>query len=297
MLWRRTLKDFLTYLKLERNLAQNTLDAYKSDLSRYIEFLEKRDLSNWNDVNQSTLILYLSELQKHYASASSIARNLSAMRMLHRFLLREDIMEIDITELLNSPKIPRYLPKIMSRDLVFQFLDSIPAETPLDFRDQAMFEVMYAAGLRVSEVVNLKLLDFHEPERYLNILGKGRKVRLVPIGEIASKKLWDYIYKSRDILRKNKKNDFIFLNFHGNHLTRNGISKILKKRLHEAGIFQIFSPHSLRHSFATHLLEGGADLRVVQEFLGHADITTTQIYTHLNREYLAEIHKSFHPRG
>lgn len=294
---RRALKDFLTYLKLERNLAKNTLEAYESDLSRYIEFLENRKLSDWNKVNQTAMVSYLGELRKHYDSASSVARNLSAMRMFHRFLLREDFVEFDITELLDSPKIPRYLPKVMSRELVFQLLDSIPAETPLDFRDQAMFEMMYASGLRVSEVVNLKLLDFNEPERYLNVFGKGQKVRLVPIGEIATEKLWNYIYKSRDTLRKNKQTDFIFLNRLGTHLTRNGIAKILKLRLNKAGIFQKFSPHSLRHSFATHLLEGGADLRIVQELLGHVDVSTTQIYTHLSREHLAEVHKTFHPRG
>ena len=293
------LKDFLNHLQVERNLAKNTIESYSSDLNRYINFLKEQKVSKPADIKISLLYDFIDILNEIPLAAASISRNFSSIRMFHEFMMNEGYVKKDITENIISPKIPKRLPKVLSINEIEKILNVIDITKILGIRDRAMLELLYACGLRISELLKLRLSSIFFDEGWIRIFGKGNKERIIPFGNEARKWLKKYINYIRPELKKKnilKAEDFIFLNVRGGTLSRMGVWKIIQQHVKSAGIYKRVSPHTFRHSFATHLLEGGADLRAVQEMLGHSDISTTQIYTHLDRDYLKEIHKTFHPR-
>jgi integrase/recombinase XerD len=286
--------QFINYLKLERGLADNTIQAYSRDLSRFARFLEERDLSPLT-VSRDQIIEYLSSL-KRSLSARSIARNISATRMFFRFLASEGHIRENPARLLETPRLSRKLPDVLSTDEVERLLARPDPSTPAGNRDRAMLELLYATGLRVSELISLTVLNVNLESGYIRTLGKGAKERLVPIGGKAIEAVRDYLLDGRSRMVRGANLPTLFLNFRGRPLTRQGFWKIIKQYGKTAGIKKEITPHTIRHSFASHLLEGGADLRAVQVMLGHEDISTTQIYTHVTRERLREIHEKYHPR-
>lgn len=286
--------EFITYLRVERGLSENTIQAYSRDLVRFIKYLESRDL-NPVKISRNVIRDYLGHLA-HDLSKRSQSRNVSAIKTFFRFLVSDGRMEENPARLLETPRIQRKLPDILSLDEVEQLLSQPDITTPLGQRDRAMLELLYATGLRVSELVNLRLLDVNLEAGYVKALGKGSKERMVPFGEKALYALKGYLSHGRPSLLKDALPPQLFLNFRGKPLTRQGFWKIIKKHGRMAGIIKNIKPHGLRHAFASHLLEAGADLRSVQVMLGHADITTTQIYTHVTRERLKELHGACHPR-
>jgi len=293
------LKDFIYFLRVERNLAENTVASYTLDLQRYISYMEDvHGLSSVDRIEDGHIRAFLSSLTEVGLAANSVARNLSAIRMFHRFLLNEGQISKDVSELVDSPKLPKRLPKILDIPDIEDMIAVINTETDLGIRDRAMLELLYGCGLRISELLDLRLPSILMQQGFLRIFGKGNKERMVPAGEEALAWLKKYITYSRSVLARKslESGDTVFLNRSGRPLSRMGIWKILQQYARAARIDKMVSPHVFRHSFATHLLEGGADLRAVQEMLGHSSISTTQIYTHLDRSYLKEIHKSFHPR-
>ncbi len=292
------LQDFLNYLRIERNLARNTQQSYLDDLSNFWIFLAEKKINRPDKVDHQVLIDYARTLKQRGLAETSVARHFSSLRAYYKFLVMEGHLETDPTQFLDSPKLPASLPKILNFEDVELLLDAINTDTHLGVRDRAMFELMYAAGMRVSEVCNLTLEQLLLDEDLILIRGKGNKERVVPLGGEAKRWLLEYIEHSRPGLEKGYFNEgILFLNNKGRPLQRKGIWFILKKLAESVGLNKPVSPHTFRHSFATHLLEGGADLRIVQEMLGHVDISTTQIYTHLDSTYLKEVHSSFHPRA
>ncbi|RMF48387.1 MAG: site-specific tyrosine recombinase XerD [Deltaproteobacteria bacterium] len=291
------LDQFLSYLVVEKGLSKNTLEAYGRDLARYLDFLEDQGVAAVAEIGTAHVIGYLRQLRDRGLSARSRARSLVSLRQFHRYLYREGLSANDPTSRIEAPKNLPALPKTLSQDEVERLLAVPTGDTPLGLRDRAMLEVLYATGLRVSELVGLRMSQVHRDAGFLRVLGKGGKQRIVPLGEVAADALDAYLDSGRPFLLKGQNHDVIFLNRSGAGLTRQGFWKMMRRRAREAGIFRDISPHSLRHSFATHLLENGADLRAVQTMLGHADISTTQIYTHVTRERLRQIHQTHHPRG
>ncbi|HKJ04447.1 MAG TPA: site-specific tyrosine recombinase XerD [Geopsychrobacteraceae bacterium] len=288
---------FLNYLTVEKGLAVNTLESYGRDLSRYLTYLRNAGVNEPDNISRSDVLHYLSGLKQEGLSARSRARALSCVRMFHRFLRVEKLSGQDPTSLVESPRMLRPLPHLLSQDDVEQLLTAPNSGQPLDQRDRAMLEVLYATGVRVSELVSLRLSDLNMEIGCLSAFGKGSKQRLIPFGDEALAALKKYLADGRIQHNKRDNEQIVFLNRSGKGLTRQGFWKILRRRALSAGITQKISPHMLRHSFATHLLENGADLRAVQTMLGHADISTTQIYTHVIRERLRQVHEQFHPRG
>jgi integrase/recombinase XerD len=288
---------FLNHLTVEKGLAVNTLDAYGRDLARYLDFLEKEGISRPDAVSPSLVLRHLAFLKDGGLSPRSRSRVLVSLRMFHKFMLAEGISIANPASRVEAPKSLHRLPETLSPKEVERLLAVPSGETPLCLRDRAMFELLYATGLRVSELVGLKLGDLQLDVGYITAIGKRRRQRIVPLGESALEELRLYLQLGRPFLDKGEGGTFIFLNRGGQGLTRQGFWKIIKRRAGEAGILKNITPHTMRHSFATHLLENGADLRSVQTMLGHADISTTQIYTHVTRERLKKIHEQFHPRG
>lgn len=286
--------QFINYLKLERGLSDNTIQAYSRDLTRLGTFLEQKNLSPLR-VSRDQIIAYLSSLRRSL-SARSVARNISAVRSFFRFLTSEGHIQENPARLLETPRLGRRLPEILSRDEVDRLLTQPDPSTPAGSRDRAMLELLYAAGLRVSELIGLKVLNINLESGYLRTVGKGAKERLVPIGGNAVAAVKDYLLNGRPLMIRGANPPHLFLNFRGRPLTRQGFWKIIKQYGRTAGIKKVITPHTLRHSFATHLLEAGADLRAVQVMLGHEDISTTQIYTHITRDRLVELHEKYHPR-
>lgn len=291
------LDNYMNYLAVERGLARNTLDAYGRDLARYLEYLEKNQIRALESITPVVVLHFLSDLKTSGLSPRSRARTLAALRTFHKFLVREKIASDNPTDQVVSPKSLSALPRTLSPLEVENLLSSPQGETPLAWRDRAMLEIIYATGLRVSELVTLRLSDLQMDVGYLTAFGKRSKQRIVPLGEVAIASLRDYLQHGRPFLDRQRGSHILFLNRSGEGLTRQGFWKIIKRRGLEAGIRQRITPHTMRHSFATHLLENGADLRSVQAMLGHADISTTQIYTHVTRERLRKIHAQHHPRG
>lgn len=288
---------FLNYLVVEKGLARNTLEAYARDLRRYLEYLAGQGVGEIEAVSRSLVIAFLTSLKGAGLSARSRARSLSAVRSFHRFLVAEKMASQDPTLLLETPRILKGLPRLLSQREVESLLAAPKGDEPLALRDRAMLEVLYATGLRVSELVGLKLADINRDVGCLRTLGKGSKQRMVPLGEVALSALAEYLAAGRPFLKPAEGCAYLFLNRRGAGLSRQGFWKILRRNAQQAGIGCKIYPHMLRHSFATHLLENGADLRAVQVMLGHADISTTQIYTHVIRERLRQIHQQHHPRG
>jgi len=291
------LDHYLNYLAVERGLAINTLDAYGRDLARYLDYLESQKVVALENISAAVVLRFLSHLKDAGLSPRSRARALAALRTFHKFLVREKITKDNPTDQVVSPKSLSALPHTLAPLDVENLLSGPKGESPLAWRDRAMLEIIYATGLRVSELVSLKLSDLQMDVGYLTAFGKRSKQRIVPLGETAIAVLQEYLENGRPGLEKQKGSHFLFLNRSGEGLTRQGFWKIIKRRALEAGITQSITPHTMRHSFATHLLENGADLRSVQAMLGHADISTTQIYTHVTRERLRKIHAEHHPRG
>lgn len=292
------LQDFLNYLRVERNLAKNTQQAYMEDLADFWKFLHSRKTQDPARVDHLLLTHYARDLKQRKMAETSVARHFSSLRAYYKFLVMEGFLEKDPTQFLDSPRLPASLPKILNIEDIELLLNAIDTETPLGLRDRALFELMYAAGMRVSEVSDLTIEQLLMDEDLILVRGKGNKERIVPLGGEAKKWLIEYLEHGRPSLKKGYFNEgILFLNNRGKPLQRKGIWFILKKLAKKADLKKPLSPHTFRHSFATHLLEGGADLRIVQEMLGHVDISTTQIYTHLDSSYLKEVHSSFHPRA
>lgn len=286
--------QFISHMRVERGLSENTIQSYSRDLIRFYQYLEKRNLSPLK-VHQEHITDYIKKL--HGAvSIRSAARNLSALKMFFRFLVYDGKIENSPARLINTPKLPSKLPGVLSLEDVDRLLSQPDSTTPLGQRDKAMLELLYATGLRVSELVGLKLPNVNQEAGYVRTVGKGSKERLVPMGGKALEALKNYLEDGRVQLTKKRVVPHLFLNARGRPLTRQGFWKIIKQYGLKAGLKGSITPHILRHSFASHLLDCGADLRAVQVMLGHADISTTQIYTHVTRERLKQIHEKYHPR-
>ena len=286
--------QYINYLRVERGLADNTVQAYSRDLNRFFQFLESHSLSPLK-VTQNRISEYVSMIGNGL-SARSVARNVSAIKMFFRFLAAEGKIKCSPARLLESQRLSRRLPGTLTPGEVERLICQPDLSNPKGQRDRAMLEILYATGLRVSELVSLELLNINLEAGYLRTLGKGSKERVVPMGEKAIKAVKEYLSNGRPHLTRGNNSSYLFPNLRGRPMTRQGFWKIIKKCGRQAGIKKNITPHILRHSFASHLLEGGADLRAVQVMLGHADISTTQIYTHVTRERLKELHEKCHPR-
>ncbi|MBC7185696.1 MAG: site-specific tyrosine recombinase XerD [Calditrichaeota bacterium] len=293
---KQLVEEFLDYLVVERRMARNTLLAYRHDIERYVDFLQSRHVSAPDDVRPAMVTEFLEALAAVGLCVTSVARNLSAIRMFHRFLVAEELAETDPTETTRLPKRAQVLPTVLDQYEVERLLEQPDAAEPLGVRDRAILEFLYATGVRVSELVAVQLSDILVEEGLVRVFGKGGKERIVPIGEQAIFWVQRYVSEVRPrYAQLARSRNALFIGVRGNPLTRKAVWEIMKKYARAAGIRKEVSPHSLRHSFATHLIEGGADLRVVQEMLGHADISTTQVYTHIDRQYLREVHRQYHP--
>mgnify|MGYP001770522499 CR=1 FL=1 len=293
------IQDFIHYLTIERGLANNTIVSYERDLKSYKQFLnEKLNIQEVQNIQRYHILQYLHFLKDQGKSSKTIARHIASIRAFHQFLLREKAADEDPSVHIETPQIERKLPKVLSLEEVERLLETPELTSPIGYRDKAMLELLYATGIRVSEMVHLNLSDVHLIMGFIRCYGKGKKERLVPIGEKATKALEEYLEKGRPkLVRQKHKTDALFLNHHGKRISRQGFWKNLKSIAVKAGIQKELTPHTLRHSFATHLLENGADLRAVQEMLGHADISTTQIYTHVTKTRLKDVYKMYHPRA
>ena len=291
------LQPFEDALALEEGASPRTIEAYRRDVIRCAAFMREQGVTNARDITPGVLREFVYHLKDLGLAGSSIRRNISALRTWFRVMLAEGLVHTDPTERLDSPQRWRTLPEVLSVDEVTRLLAAPQLDERLAFRDRAMLELAYGAGLRVSEWIGLAVKDVLLEDGLVRVFGKGSKERLVPIGRSAIGAVAVYTRELRPVLEKGQGKGILFLNGQGKPLTRMGAWKILRKYVEQAGIEKDVSPHTLRHSFATHLLEGGADLRAVQEMLGHVDIATTQIYTHVDREYLRSVHKQFHPRS
>lgn len=288
---------FLSYLTVEKGLSANTRSAYSRDLVRYLDFIEKAGQQKPSDVGPADIAAFMAALQKLDIGPRSRARCLSAIRMFHKFLMIENYSDGNPATIIEAPRTLHKLPHFLDGREVDALLAACLGERGEDLRDRAMLELLYATGLRVSELVNLKLREVNLDSGYLMTVGKGSKERLVPIGESARTRAADYLDAVRLKLDPLRKNPYFFLSRLGGGMSRQAFWNIIKKRAQSAAIRKNISPHTLRHSFATHLLENGADLRSVQIMLGHADLASTQIYTHVTRERLKRLHQQIHPRG
>jgi integrase/recombinase XerD len=288
---------FIKYLAVERGLADNTMESYYRDLQYWQKFLKSNKINNLAEIDENLIIIYLMSLKKEGKAVATISRHLASIKTFYKFLLIEQLVDVNPTAKLESPKTGTKLPQVMDVVEVERLLRQPDLTTPTGLRDKAMLELLYATGLRVSELVSLDLDQINMEAGFLRCMGKGSKERMVPIGSVAIEYLKLYLEKGRGKLVKRAGLNALFLNHLGTRLTRQGFWKILKKYVKEAGITTNVTPHTLRHSFATHLLEHGADLRAVQEMLGHADISTTQIYTHLTQSRLKEVYNETHPRA
>ncbi len=289
--------EFINYLSVERGLAQNTLLAYRRDLDKYMLYLKNCSVVLADNVKREDITNYMFEQKKKGLSANSIARNLAAIKMFHRFLVRERLAKEDPTNLIETPKLWKRIPEVLTVNEVESMITAAQGKTWQSTRDKAILELFYASGVRVSELVNLKLDNINLDVGYVRCIGKGSKERIIPVGKRAQEAIKRYLEKVRPKLAKKSFETNIFLSRLGKKISRQSVWKIIKLYARLAKVKKEIKPHTLRHSFATHLLEHGADLRSVQEMLGHSDISTTQIYTHVDRERLKTIHKQFHPRG
>jgi integrase/recombinase XerD len=292
----RIISEFLEYLRVERGLAPNTLKSYGRDLRQFADYLEEAPTS-YEEASRTTIVSYLLKLQKEGKATSTIARRLAALKAFYQFLVEEERLKSDPTVDVDSPKQKKKLPKVLTVEEVEQLLAQPEPKGATGLRDAAMLEFLYATGMRVSELVGLDVDDIDLRSALVRCRGKGSKERLIPLGSMAVKTVEDYLRRGRPELVRNTSTAAVFVNHHGRRLTRQGFWKIVKKYAAKANVDKSITPHTLRHSFATHLLENGADLRAVQELLGHADISTTQIYTHLTKSHLKDVYSRAHPRA
>lgn len=293
------IKEFVTHMTVERGLAKNTLLAYTRDLDKYAAFMASHGVQGPEGVTRDKIVAFMMDLKKHGISPVSICRNLAAVKMFHRFLVRENLSKEDPTALVETPKLWKRVPEVMSQKETLGMLERAEGvkKGVQSKRDYAILELFYAAGLRVSELVDLKASSVNYQEGFVRAVGKGSKERIIPVGKKALDALKVYYEKTRPKLMKGKETDALFVSKLGKKISRVSVWHIIKEHARLSGIKKNIKPHTLRHTFATHLLEHGADLRSVQEMLGHADISTTQIYTHVDKERLRSVHKEFHPRS
>ncbi len=287
--------SYMEYLRFERMLLPNTIDSYMRDLNKFNFFLKNKGIEDYINIKKEQILDFLQFLHTNQ-SESSISRILSTLRSFYKFLFREGICKKNPWIRISNPAMPRKLLKVLDIEEVEKFLDSIPFSTKLQLRDKAMFELLYSCGLRVSEIINLKLGDIDFDEEMLRFIGKGKKERITPVGKKSLLHLKKYIDKARYKIEREHKSNYIFLNKNGNKITRQGFWKILKIYARKINIGKNIYPHIFRHSFATHMLQKGADLRTVQELLGHSSISTTEIYTNLDKKHIKEIYFKYHPR-
>lgn len=298
----RQCQDYLQFLELEKNASRNTIASYRLDLHRYVTFLQQKQVSDWREVSERHTSQFLGSLHEAGLSPRTVSRTCSAIRGFHRFLVGDGLTSNNPAETLERPKLPRKLPDVLNQDEVEAILVQ-PSPTPTDkrnlwIRDKAILEVLYATGIRVSELLSLTMSHVLPKDEIIRVFGKGSKERIVPIGKSALHWIERYLKECRLLLQRGTRSqEVLFLNSRGAQMTRMAIWNIVQTYARKAGLAKEVHPHTFRHSFATHLLEGGADLRAVQEMLGHSDISTTQIYTHVDREYLKEVHRTFHPRS
>jgi len=287
---------FLDYLSVERGLSNNTILAYREDLNAYLDFMLGRHIDALSKINRDDITNFMISQKDKGISANSVARRLAAIRMFHRFLAREKILRADPTNLIDSPKLWKKIPDSLTLNEIDCLIAQPDVRDKQGIRDKAILETLYATGMRVSEAVNLKLDNVNLDIGFLRCIGKGNKERVIPLGKKAIGSIKRYLEVSRPHFLKDKVCEFLFINRFGKKISRQSFWKLIKRYAISARIKKPIRPHILRHSFATHLLERGADLRAVQEMLGHSNIATTQIYTHINRDRLKSIHKQFHPR-
>lgn len=285
--------EFLRYLLIDKGYSNNTIESYKRDLEKFLEFNKNKDINN---ISNDDLKKYIKNLNKIGLNEKSIARNISSLKSFYKFLVIEKYINNNPSDALFLPKVKKSLPNILTEEEVLKLLD-IKLTDNFSYRNKAMLELMYATGLRVSELINLKLQDIDLNQDIIRTFGKGSKERIIPIGDYSKEYLEKYILEYRGSMLKKENSEYLFLNNHGKKMTRQGFFKIIKKIAKEKGINKELSPHTLRHSFASHLLKYGADLRTIQELLGHSDISTTQIYTHITNEELKKNYNDYHPHG
>lgn len=292
----KQLREFVNYLSVERGYSLHTIKAYQKNLKEYVEFLKSKSIRKLDKVSRQDIVLYLAKLKDKHFSASTIAQNIASIRTFHKFLLREKFTSTLPTAELELPKKPKMLPDVLSIEEVELLLSQPSGLDPKKVRDKAILELLYGTGLRASELVSLAIGEVDLELGFIRCYGKGSKERVVPLGSYAKQALSEYAQHARPLLARRSSSDAFFLNTRGEQLSRQGCWLIVKGYASQAGLRKIY-PHSLRHSFATHLLEGGADLRSVQELLGHAFVSTTQIYTHVSRDHLREVYLESHPRA
>ena len=292
------LKEYLAHIKLEKNLSKNTVSSYKNDITAFISYLKNKGKEDPSIISSNDIGGFFKTLNELGLSGSSSARYFSSLKGFFLYLLKNKYILKNPIEKITAPKIAKRLPGVLDVNEIDKILSAPEVNDKLGLRDKAILELFYACGTRVSELIDLKVNDLFFDDEIIRVFGKGSKERLIPIGSSAINWVGEYIKKSRPLLmKKSKSENNLFLNSRGSKLSRMGVWKIIDRYVKEAGIEKEVHPHTFRHSFATHLLEGGADLRAVQEMLGHADISTTQIYTHVDRDYIKQIHKQYHPRG
>lgn len=291
------INDYLHYLTIERGLSLNTRKSYERDLLQYLHYLEDEQITSWQDVDRYVVINYLEKMHDEKKAPATVTRMITSLRRFHQFLRQERLTDHDPMQHIDTPKKVQKLPSTLSLTEVERLIETPDTTKNLGIRDRAILEVMYATGMRVSELVGLKLSDLHLSLGLVQTLGKGDKERIIPLGDYAIQWLERYLDEARPLLVANPSETHVFVNHHGTGLSRQGIWKNLKQLVREAGINKEVTPHTLRHSFATHLLENGADLRIVQELLGHADISTTQIYTHITKKRMTDVYKQHFPRA
>ncbi len=295
--FKRLIKQYIEYVTLEKGLSDNTKVSYANDINNLAQFLATMELEKFEDVVKEDLIAFLYYISDLGLSNTTRARYLSTFRNFFKYLVSEGIMPTDISETVDMPKQKRKIPETLTYHEINAIINAPDAETIGGLRNRAMLELLYACGLRVSELLTIQRKDIFRDVEIIRVIGKGSKERFIPIGKSALKWIELYLIETRPEIANIHSEDALFLNLRGKPMSRMGFWKLLKKYADESGILKNVHPHTFRHSFATHLLEGGADLRAVQEMLGHSDISTTQIYTHIDREYLKEVHKTFHPRS
>ena len=290
--------SFILYLATERGLSENYQLSTRNSLETFANWLQQnRGITETTQIELGHITDYLAERKKNGLAASSLRLIIIAIKIFFRFLVARKHLPTDVSDALLSPKIEKYLPETLNEQEVKNLIESVATERPLGLRDRAIIELLYASGLRISELVNARLENFNEEDGFIRVTGKGNKTRVVPVGKSALEAIENYLSSERPRLVKPKTSSEIFLSIRGGKLTTQRVWQIIKKRAEEAGLDSNVYPHLMRHSFATHLLSNGADLRVIQELLGHADISTTQIYTHVDQKRLKSVHKQYHPRG
>jgi len=291
------IQTFLDYLAVERGLSSNTVEAYGRDLVQFAEHASRAGIKRLDEISEQTLLGFLHGLREAGMSPASISRKLTAVRSFCKFACREGMVARDFTANIEGMRGAKRLPVALSIEEVSRLLDQPDSSKPPGLRDRAMLETLYAAGLRVSELTSLRLIDVNTEVGFVRCFGKGSKERIVPLGKVAIEYLTRYLAMGRSEFARSGSSEYLFLTNRGRRMSRVGFWKVIKKYAARAGIARNITPHTLRHSFATHLLEGGADLRSIQEMLGHADIATTQVYTHVSRQHLKEVYRETHPRA